>query len=68
MANVEAHITGTVWKVEVKVFCGPCQKKKCPLDHRCMVRVTPGMVYEQAVGLLPNGGTRMTGAVLQKVQ
>ena len=29
-------------KVAVKVFCGPCQKKTCPLDHRCMTRVTPG--------------------------
>ena len=40
-------------KVAVKVFCGPCQKKTCPLDHRCMTRLTPGMVYEAAVGLLP---------------
>lgn len=36
----------------VPVHCGPCQLKKCPLDHRCMTRVTPGMVYETAVGLL----------------
>ncbi|MGB7159187.1 MAG: lipopolysaccharide heptosyltransferase II [Tepidisphaeraceae bacterium] len=39
-------------KVAVKVFCGPCQKKTCPLDHRCMTRVTPGMVYETAMELL----------------
>ncbi|HZN69532.1 MAG TPA: lipopolysaccharide heptosyltransferase II [Tepidisphaeraceae bacterium] len=39
-------------QVAVKVFCGPCQKKTCPLDHRCMVRVTPGMVYERSVELL----------------
>jgi heptosyltransferase-2 len=39
-------------KVSVKVFCGPCQKKVCPLDHRCMTRVTPAMVYEQALALL----------------
>jgi heptosyltransferase-2 len=42
-------------KVSVPVFCGPCQKKACPLDHRCMTRVTPGMVFEQSVGLLTNG-------------
>ncbi len=36
----------------VKVFCGPCQKKVCPLDHRCMTRVTPAMVYATAQGLL----------------
>jgi heptosyltransferase-2 len=39
-------------KVAVKVFCGPCQKKTCPLDHRCMTRVTPAMVLEAADALL----------------
>jgi heptosyltransferase-2 len=39
-------------KVAVKVFCGPCQKKTCPLDHRCMTRLTPGMVFEAAAQLL----------------
>ena len=39
-------------KVAVKVFCGPCQKKVCPLDHRCMTRVTPGMVFDTALELL----------------
>jgi heptosyltransferase-2 len=39
-------------KVSVKVFCGPCQKKVCPLDHRCMTRVTPTMVYESSMQLL----------------
>jgi heptosyltransferase-2 len=40
-------------QVGVKVFCGPCQKKICPLDHRCMTRVTPGMVHAAAMQLLP---------------
>ena len=40
-------------QVAVKVFCGPCQKKTCPLDHRCMTRVTPGMVYDASMQLLP---------------
>lgn len=39
-------------KVAVKVFCGPCQKKRCPLDHRCMRRITPEMVLQSAMGLL----------------
>ena len=39
-------------KVAVKVFCGPCQKRRCPLDHRCMTRISPAMVYEQAAALL----------------
>jgi heptosyltransferase-2 len=39
-------------KVAVKVFCGPCQKKVCPLDHRCMTGVTPAMVHLAAMQLL----------------
>jgi heptosyltransferase-2 len=39
-------------KVSVKVFCGPCQKRVCPLDHRCMTRISPAMVFEACVGLL----------------
>jgi heptosyltransferase II len=40
-------------KLAVPVFCGPCQKKLCPLDHRCMTRLTPGMVYQSVQKLLP---------------
>ena len=32
--------------------CGPCQMKKCPLDHRCMTQVTPAMVFNAAAELL----------------
>ena len=42
-------------QIAVSVFCGPCQKKTCPLDHRCMTRVTPAMVFDAAVELLPRG-------------
>jgi len=34
----------------VKVFCGPCQKKVCPLDHAAD-RATPAMVYDAAMQL-----------------
>ena len=40
-------------QVAVKVFCGPCQKKTCPLDHRCMTRISPAMVFDAALSLLP---------------
>ena len=30
--------------VRVDVPCGPCQLKRCPLDHRCMTRVHPERV------------------------
>jgi len=39
-------------KVMVKCFCGPCQKKKCPLDHRCMTRISAKMVFDTAQDLL----------------
>lgn len=45
-------------QVAVKVFCGPCQKKVCPLDHRCMTRLTPGMVHDAAMELLGNDHSR----------
>jgi heptosyltransferase-2 len=39
-------------KVATKVYCGPCQKKKCPLDHRCLTRISPAMVFDESVQLL----------------
>ena len=41
-------------QVTAKVFCGPCQKKVCPLDHRCMKQVTPDMVCDASMQLLQN--------------
>ena len=38
-----------------KVFCGPCQLKTCPLDHRCMTRLTPERVFAEAARLLDAG-------------
>jgi heptosyltransferase-2 len=54
-------------KLAVKVFCGPCQKKTCPLDHRCMIRLTPPMVYDAALQLLPqrDPGANVSPAVVQ---
>src|SRR5258708_37205340 len=42
-------------QVAGKVFCGPCQKKTGPLDHRCMTRATPGMADAAAMELPPGG-------------
>jgi len=52
-------------KLAVKVFCGPCQKKTCPLDHRCMTRLSPAMVYDAAVELLSDRQRRMTPSTIQ---
>jgi lipopolysaccharide heptosyltransferase II len=39
-------------QVMEKVFCGPCQKKKCPLDHRCMTRIDADRVSRVAIDLV----------------
>src|SRR5690606_36671551 len=51
-------------QVSVKVFCGPCQKKTCPLDHRCMTRVTPAMVLKAGLELLGRQASRASGVPL----
>ena len=28
------------------VWCRPCMLRECPIDHRCMKRITPERVYE----------------------
>jgi heptosyltransferase-2 len=38
--------------LQKKVDCGPCQRRVCPLDHRCMKRLTPAEVLAAAEGLL----------------
>ena len=38
--------------VRVDVDCGPCQKKVCATDHRCMTRIPPAMVLAAADKLL----------------
>lgn len=34
--------------VRVDVECSPCMLRDCPIDHRCMVRVTPETVFALA--------------------
>jgi heptosyltransferase-2 len=38
--------------LQKQVTCGPCQKRVCPLDHRCMTLLTPAAVYAAAEELL----------------
>lgn len=38
--------------LQKKVECGPCQKRICPLDHRCMIQLGPEEVYRAAVDLM----------------
>jgi heptosyltransferase-2 len=34
------------------VSCRPCMLRECPIDHRCMKRITPERVYTSLVSLL----------------
>jgi heptosyltransferase-2 len=38
--------------VREPVDCSPCLLRECPIDHRCMTRVTPGRVAREALELL----------------
>lgn len=42
--------------VREPVDCAPCKLRECPIDHRCMLRVPPGRVADEAMGLLADGG------------
>lgn len=39
-------------QIMVSVECGPCQLKRCPLDHRCMTQIHAPTVLERAAELL----------------
>ncbi|MCA9244025.1 MAG: lipopolysaccharide heptosyltransferase II [Phycisphaerales bacterium] len=45
-------------KLQIPVDCGPCQKKTCPLDHRCMTGLTADMALQAADTLLSGAAAR----------
>ncbi len=44
--------------LQKKVECGPCQRRVCPLDHRCMKGLDPAEVFEAADALLARSPAR----------
>jgi heptosyltransferase-2 len=49
-------------QLSIPVFCGPCQKKICPLDHRCMTGLNPERVLAAAQELLAPSPIPSAGA------
>jgi heptosyltransferase-2 len=43
--------------VREPVHCSPCLLRECPIDHRCMRRVTADRVLEETRALLAGSGT-----------
>jgi heptosyltransferase-2 len=39
------------------VSCRPCMLRECPIDHRCMTRITPARVYASLSSLLSSSAT-----------
>ena len=60
------------------VDCAPCMLRECPIDHRCMTRVTVDQVYDAAVkqvrglsgsfGLSGSSGSNQTNKINQTNQ
>ncbi|HLA62554.1 MAG TPA: lipopolysaccharide heptosyltransferase II [Nitrospiraceae bacterium] len=50
--------------VRQPVDCAPCLLRECPIDHRCMTRVSVDQVYEAATKQLAglSGSSRLSGS------
>ncbi len=49
------------WNSEIirkDVECSPCMLRDCPIDHRCMTRISPQEVFEKTVSLIAEAGTK----------
>jgi heptosyltransferase-2 len=43
--------------LQIRVPCGPCQQRVCPIDHRCMRDLSPEWVFHEAIDSLNMGNT-----------
>jgi heptosyltransferase-2 len=41
--------------IRKNVECSPCMLRDCPIDHRCMTRISADEVFEKAKAILANG-------------
>lgn len=42
--------------IQEPVECGPCQLRVCPIDHRCMTRISAARVIDEVRALLARSG------------
>ncbi|MCH2112305.1 MAG: glycosyltransferase family 9 protein [Planctomycetes bacterium] len=49
----EQELTVTLRREDVD--CSPCHRKTCPIDHRCMTRITPGEVADATETAIQKG-------------
>ncbi|MDF0668339.1 MAG: lipopolysaccharide heptosyltransferase II [Nitrospira sp.] len=56
--------------VREAVDCAPCLLRECPIDHRCMTRVSVDRVYEAAVQQIAgsSGVSRLAGTKVQDAE
>lgn len=40
-----------------KTDCGPCFKRVCPIDHKCMRQINPEVIFQKALTILGSHGT-----------
>lgn len=50
--NTTHPLGSAVEIIREPVDCAPCMLRECPIDHRCMTRITPERVFESAVKML----------------
>jgi len=53
-----APVTPRCTVVQEKPHCSPCFLRRCPIDHRCMTRVTPAAVELAATNWLTSAEVR----------
>ncbi len=51
-----APVNANSLMVREQVHCSPCLKDECPIDHRCMDRISVERVADACYSLLENGG------------